>query len=58
MANTWKFEMKALQKVVEISFKRHGTSLPENIPFALTRRFLDNNLESPGGDLATIISSA
>jgi hypothetical protein len=27
--------MKALQKAVEVSFKRRGTSLPENIPFAL-----------------------
>jgi hypothetical protein len=27
--------MKALQKAVEVSLKRRGTSLPENIPFAL-----------------------
>ena len=42
MANTWEFEMKALQKAVEVSFKRRGTSLPENIPFALTGGFLDD----------------
>jgi hypothetical protein len=30
--------MKALQKAVEVSFKRRGTSLPENIPFALRKR--------------------
>jgi hypothetical protein len=27
--------MKALQKAVEVSFKRRGTLLSENIPFAL-----------------------
>ena len=27
--------MKARQKAAEVSFKRRGTSLPENIPFAL-----------------------
>ncbi len=34
--------MKALQKAIEFSFKRRGTSLPEDIPFALTGGFLDD----------------
>ena len=42
LPDTWEFEMKALQKAVEVSFKRRGTSLPENIPFALTGGFLDD----------------
>src|SRR6266700_3933306 len=42
MANTWEFEMDSLQKAIEFSFKRRGTSLPEDIPFALTDGFLDD----------------
>jgi hypothetical protein len=33
--NDREFEMKALQKAVEVSLKGRGTSLPENTPFAL-----------------------
>jgi hypothetical protein len=40
MANTWEFEMESLQKAIEFSFKRRGTSVPEDIPFALTDDFL------------------
>ena len=39
MANTWEFEMESLQKAIEFSFKRRGTSVPEDIPFALTDGF-------------------
>jgi predicted nucleotidyltransferase component of viral defense system len=42
MANTWEFEMGSLQKAIEFSFKRRGTSVPEDIPFALTDGFLDD----------------
>jgi Nucleotidyl transferase AbiEii toxin, Type IV TA system len=42
MANTWEFEMESLQKAIEFSFKRRGTSVPEDIPFALTDGFLDD----------------
>lgn len=42
MANTWEFEMDSLQKAIEFSFKRRGTPLPEDIPFALTEGFLDD----------------
>jgi hypothetical protein len=42
MANTWEFEMESQRKAIEFSFKRRGTSLPEDIPFALTDGFLDD----------------
>ena len=42
MANTWEFDMESLQKAIEFSFKRRGTSLPEDIPFALTEDFLED----------------
>jgi Nucleotidyl transferase AbiEii toxin, Type IV TA system len=42
MANTWEFEMKPLQKAIEFSFTRRGTSLPDDVPFALTEGFLDD----------------
>jgi predicted nucleotidyltransferase component of viral defense system len=42
MANTWEFERDSLQKAIEFSFKRRGTPLPEDIPFALTEGFLDD----------------
>jgi len=42
MANTWEFDMESLQKAIEFSFKRRGTSLPEDIPFALTDGFLED----------------
>lgn len=42
MANTWEFEMESLRKAIDFSFKRRGTSLPEDIPFALTDSFLDD----------------
>lgn len=42
MAKTWEFEMESLRKAIEFSFKRRGTSLPEDIPFALTDGFLDD----------------
>jgi hypothetical protein len=42
MANTWEFEMESLQKAIEFSFRRRGTSLPQGIPFALTDSFLDD----------------
>ena len=42
MANTWEFDMESVQKAIEFSFKRRGTSLPEDIPFALTDGFLDD----------------
>jgi hypothetical protein len=42
MANTWEFDMESLRKAIEFSFKRRGTSLPEDIPFALTDGFLDD----------------
>jgi nucleotidyltransferase AbiEii toxin of type IV toxin-antitoxin system len=42
MANTWEFEMKPLQKAIEFSFTRRGTSLPDDVPFALTDGFLDD----------------
>ena len=29
MANTWEFEMESLQKAIEFSFRRRGTSLPQ-----------------------------
>jgi hypothetical protein len=41
-ADTWEFEMESLQKSIEFSFKRRGTSVPEDIPFALTDGFLDD----------------
>jgi hypothetical protein len=34
--------MKPLQKAIEFSFTRLGTSLPEEVPFALTDGFLDD----------------
>jgi predicted nucleotidyltransferase component of viral defense system len=42
MANTWEVEMKPLQKAIEFSFARRGTSLPDDVPFALTDGFLDD----------------
>jgi Nucleotidyl transferase AbiEii toxin, Type IV TA system len=42
MANTWEFEVESLQKAIEFSFKRRGTSVPEDIPFALTDGFLED----------------
>jgi len=42
MANTWEFDMESVQKAIEFSFKRRGTSLPEDIPFALTDGFLED----------------
>jgi len=42
MANTWQFEMESLRKAIEFSFRRRGTQLPEDSPFALTDGFLDD----------------
>ena len=42
IANTWEFEMDSLNKAIEFSFKRRGTPLPDDIPFALTDGFLDD----------------
>jgi predicted nucleotidyltransferase component of viral defense system len=42
MANTWEFQMRPLQKAIEFSFTRRGTSLPGDVPFALTDGFLDD----------------
>jgi Nucleotidyl transferase AbiEii toxin, Type IV TA system len=42
MAKTWEFEMESLRKAIDFSFKRRSTSLPEDIPFALTDGFLDD----------------
>jgi predicted nucleotidyltransferase component of viral defense system len=42
MANTWEFQMRPLQKAIEFSFTRRGTSLPDDVPFALTDGFLDD----------------
>jgi len=42
MANTWEFEMESLRKAIEFSFRRRGTQLPEDFPFALTDGFLDD----------------
>ena len=42
MAKSWEFEVEPLQKAIEFSFKRRGTSVPEDIPFALTDGFLDD----------------
>jgi len=39
MANTWDFEMDSLQKAIEFSFRRRGTPLPKDIPFALMDSF-------------------
>jgi hypothetical protein len=40
MANHWTFEMEPLRKAIEVSFERRGSSLPADIPFALTADFL------------------
>ena len=42
MANTWEFEIESLRKAIEFSFRRRGTPLPEDTPFALTDSFLDD----------------
>ena len=42
IANTWEFQMRPLQKAIEFSFTRRGTSLPDDVPFALTDGFLDD----------------
>ena len=42
MANHWTFEMEPLRKAIKTSFERRGSSLPADIPFALTTDFLDD----------------
>lgn len=42
MANTWDFEQRLLRSAIAFSFKRRGTAIPRDVPFALTEEFLND----------------
>ena len=42
MANTWTFDMASLRKAILASFERRGSTIPTEVPFALTDGFLDD----------------
>ena len=42
MANTWTFDMTSLSKAILTSFERRGSTIPTEVPFALTDDFLDD----------------
>lgn len=42
MANTWTFDMASLRKAILASFQRRGSTIPTEVPFALTEEFLND----------------
>ncbi|MEG9436370.1 nucleotidyl transferase AbiEii/AbiGii toxin family protein [Edaphobacter sp. HDX4] len=40
MANTWTFQLASLRSAITVSFQRRGSTLTNEIPFALTNEFL------------------
>ena len=42
MANTWTFDMASLNKAILASFERRGTTIPQDLPLALTKEFLND----------------
>jgi predicted nucleotidyltransferase component of viral defense system len=42
MANTWTFDMAFLRKAILASFQRRGSTIPTEVPFALTEEFLND----------------
>jgi len=41
MANTWTFELDILCGATLSSFERPGVAIPQHVPFALPKEFLD-----------------
>jgi len=42
MANTWAFDMASLRKAILVSFERRGSTIPTEVPVALTETFLND----------------
>lgn len=42
MANAWAFDLAALQTAILASFERRKVEIPQGVPFALTKEFLDD----------------
>jgi hypothetical protein len=42
MANTWSFNMASLRQAILVSFERRGSTIPIEVPFALTDDFLND----------------
>ena len=40
MAKTWSFRLELLHRAITLSFQRRGSTLPDNVPFALSDEFL------------------